>query len=312
MTIDSYQNSISVYEFAMDGSKHDANEFKHQHFTVPILTNGAIDLALPPSNDGAVAPRPHILLSAVQIDATMKCVKSVHGLLDAFLNLGTKELQLVPNILFVRAAHAIFTLLKISFATDINRLENVIIPQELKVDYYLQAVRHTLTRATALEKHAIPSAWLEVMVKIQEWHRQYQAQLAQRRSQDQVSARSKKVSLYSRDQDFSLVSEFPYTAADVTNPSTVSSAGHSVSTNSPLGPNEQKLFVNNGEKQISDSFLPEAGSLGLPDFLTDFGQLDPFSLDGWDMDFTSWTSNENIFGDANYIPTEQGQNLKFG
>ena len=312
MTIDCYQNSISVYEFAMDGSKHDANEFKHQHFTVPILTNGSIDLALPPSNDGAVEPRPHVGLSAAQIDATMRCVKSVHGLLDAFLSLGTKELQIVPNVLFVRAAHAIFTLLKISFATDVNRLEDVIIPQDLKIDYYLRAVGHTLTRATALEKYVVPFAWLEVMIKLQEWHSQFQAQLSQRRSQDQISARSAKILLNHRDQRFLQVSDVPYTAADVTDPSTVSSAGHSVLTDSLSRFHEQEILVDNGQKQTNDSYLPEAGSLGLPDFLTDFGQLDPFSLDGWDMDFTNWTPNENIFGDADYTSTGQEQTLKFG
>ncbi|ORY13158.1 hypothetical protein BCR34DRAFT_481476 [Clohesyomyces aquaticus] len=166
LTIEYHQNMCSMFEFAMDGGRYDAPEFKNRHFSLPAL------------DDDSVQPEALISRSALQINATIRVISHAHALLDHWLELPAEALQKAPTVLFVRPVYAIVALLRADYAVGlgVEGMGGVLDSQSLKVDSYLNNVIQRVSAAIGPQKCRVPSHWLFVLNhKLKMWHDEHQA-----------------------------------------------------------------------------------------------------------------------------------------
>lgn len=165
MTMEYHQNMISMWEFAMDGGRYDAPDFRNRHLTLPAL------------DDDCIQPETLLSRSALQINATIRCISEAHALLDGFLSFTTDKLQKAPNVLFVRAIYALVGLMKADYAvgTDADGIGEVLDSQSIRVDFYLDSVLRNVERAIGPQKCRVPTHWLFVLNhKLKAWHDEHQ------------------------------------------------------------------------------------------------------------------------------------------
>ncbi|KAH7132669.1 hypothetical protein B0J11DRAFT_233390 [Dendryphion nanum] len=165
LMIEWHQNMISNYEFAMDGGNYDAPDFRNRHLTLPAL------------DDDCVQPESLLSRSALQINATIKCIGSAQSLLDCFTQFSPERLQKAPNVLFVRAIYALVALMKADYAvgTDAQGMGEVLDSKSLKVEYYLTAVLQKTSAAIGPRNCRVPSHWHFVLTnKLKSWHDEYE------------------------------------------------------------------------------------------------------------------------------------------
>lgn len=163
--IEYYQNIISMWEFGMDGGRYDAPEFRNRHLTLPAL------------DDDCVQPESLLSRSALQINATIKCIGAAQSLLDAFIQVPTEQRQKAPNYMFVRSISALVALMKADYAvgTDAEGMGVVLDSQSLKVDYYLDTILQKTSEAIGPQKCRVPSHWLFVLNhNLKSWHDEHQ------------------------------------------------------------------------------------------------------------------------------------------
>lgn len=163
LTIEYHQNMLSMWEFGMDGGRYDVTEFRNRHLTLPAL------------DDDCVQPESLLSRSALQINATTKCISAAHAILDCFISVSVEQLQKAPNVLFVRAIYALVALMKADYAVGTDpEMGELLESQSLKVDYYLDAVLSLTTEAMGPQKCRIPSHWTFVLeAKLKSWRDEY-------------------------------------------------------------------------------------------------------------------------------------------
>ncbi|KAH8724096.1 hypothetical protein GQ44DRAFT_709151 [Phaeosphaeriaceae sp. PMI808] len=164
LTIEYHQNTLSMWDFGMDGGHYDVTEFRNRQFSLPAL------------DDECVQPESLLSRSALQINATTKCIGAAQAILDCFIDIPIDRLQRAPNTIFVRAIFALVVLLKADYAvgTDADMRE-LLESQSLKVDYYLEAVIASTRAAIGPQKCRIPSHWMFVLeAKLKSWRVGYQ------------------------------------------------------------------------------------------------------------------------------------------
>ncbi|KAF2867627.1 hypothetical protein BDV95DRAFT_502118 [Massariosphaeria phaeospora] len=165
LEVEHYQNLISIWEFAMDGGRYDAPDFRNRHLTLPAL------------DDDSIQPETLLSRSALQINATIKVVSTAHSLLDCFAALSGAQLRQTPSAQFVRAMYALVALMKADYAvgTDAEGMGEVLDSQSLKVDFYLAMVVRKAREAVGPQKCRVPSHWLFVLEqKLKTWHDEHQ------------------------------------------------------------------------------------------------------------------------------------------
>ncbi|KAF2005592.1 hypothetical protein P154DRAFT_313596 [Amniculicola lignicola CBS 123094] len=164
LMVEYYQNIMLMWEFAMDGGYYNAPEFRNRFLTLPAL------------DDDCVQPESLLSRSALQINATIKCVSAAHSLLECFIQSPCKDLQRAWNVLYVRALFALVALMKIDYAvgTDVDMGE-LLDSQSLKVDYYLNTVTRKTEDAVGPQECRVPAHWLYVLNhKLKAWHNEHQ------------------------------------------------------------------------------------------------------------------------------------------
>jgi hypothetical protein len=164
LTIEYYQNMLSMWEFGMDGGRYDVTEFRNRHLTLPAL------------DDDCVQPESLLSRSALQINATTKCIGAAHAILDCFIEIPIERLQIAPNVLYVRAIYALVALMKADYAVGTDaEMGELLESQSLKVDYYLDTVLARTTEAMGPQKCRIPTHWTFVLeAKLKSWRDEYQ------------------------------------------------------------------------------------------------------------------------------------------
>jgi hypothetical protein len=165
--IEYHQNMISMWEFAMDGGRYDAPDFRNRHLTLPALDD----------DSPCVQPESLLSRSALQINATIKCISAAHASLECFKQFSKERLQKAPNMFFVRAIYALVALMKADYAvgTDATGLGEVLDSQSLKVDHYLDTVLRKTSDAIGPQKCRVPSHWYFVLThKLKSWHDEHQ------------------------------------------------------------------------------------------------------------------------------------------
>ena len=163
LEIEFHHNTLSMWEFGMDGGRYDVTEFRNRHLTLPAL------------DDDSVQPESLLSRSALQINATTKCIGAAHNILDCFIQIPIERLQKAPNVLFVRAIYALVTLMKADYAvgTDADMSE-ILESKSLKVDFYLATVLERTSEAMGPNKCRIPSHWTFVLeAKLKSWRDEY-------------------------------------------------------------------------------------------------------------------------------------------
>ncbi|KAH4032244.1 hypothetical protein HBI24_113260 [Parastagonospora nodorum] len=163
LEIEFHQNKLSMWEFGMDGGRYDVTEFRNRHLTLPAL------------DDDSVQPESLLSRSALQINATTKCIGAAHNILDCFIQIPIERLQKAPNVLFVRAIYALVALMKADYAvgTDADMSE-ILESKSLKVDFYLAIVLARTSEAMGPKKCRIPSHWTFVLeAKLKSWRDEY-------------------------------------------------------------------------------------------------------------------------------------------
>jgi hypothetical protein len=164
LTIEYYQNMLSMWEFGMDGGRYDVTEFRNRHLTLPAL------------DDDCVQPESLLSRSALQINATTKCIGAAHAILDCFVEIPIERLQRAPNVLYVRAIYALVALMKADYAVGTDaEMGELLESQSLKVDFYLDTVLARTTEAMGPQKCRIPTHWTFVVeAKLKSWRDEYQ------------------------------------------------------------------------------------------------------------------------------------------
>jgi hypothetical protein len=163
LTIEYYQNMLSMWEFGMDGGRYDVTEFRNRHLTLPAL------------DDDCVQPESLLSRSALQLNATTKCIGAAHAILDCFIEIPIERLQRAPNVLFVRAIYALVALMKADYAVGTDaEMGELLESQSLKVDFYLDTVLARSTEAVGPQKCRIPIHWTFVLeAKLKSWRDEY-------------------------------------------------------------------------------------------------------------------------------------------
>ncbi|KAF3009822.1 hypothetical protein E8E13_010294 [Curvularia kusanoi] len=160
-----HQNMLSMWEFGMDGGRYDVTEFRNRHLTLPAL------------DDDSVQPESLLSRSALQINATTKCIIEAHAILECFVGISKDTLQKAPNLIFVRAIYALVVLMKADYAVGTDpEMGEVLDSQDLKVDYYLQTVYKKSAEAIGPQKCRMPTHWTFVLEqKLMSWREEYLA-----------------------------------------------------------------------------------------------------------------------------------------
>lgn len=147
----------------MDGGRYDVTEFRNRHLTLPAL------------DDDSVQPESLLSRSALQINATTKCIIEAHAILECFVGVSKDTLQKAPNLIFVRAIYALVVLMKADYAVGTDpEMGEILDSQSLKVDHYLQTVHKKSAEAIGPQKCRPPAHWTFVLEqKLMTWRQEY-------------------------------------------------------------------------------------------------------------------------------------------
>ncbi|KAJ4376285.1 hypothetical protein N0V83_001568 [Neocucurbitaria cava] len=162
-TIEFHMNMLSMWEFGMDGGRYDVTEYRNRHLTLPAL------------DDDCVQPESLLSRSALQINATTKCIGAAHSILECFSSIPIDKLQKAPNVVYVRAIYALVALMKAEYAVGTDaEMGELLDSQSLKVEYYLDMVIKKASEARGPQKCRIPSHWSFVLeAKLKSWWDEY-------------------------------------------------------------------------------------------------------------------------------------------
>ncbi|CAI6332639.1 unnamed protein product [Periconia digitata] len=156
-----HQNVLSMWEFAMDGGRYDAPEFRNRHLTLPAL-----------DDDGA-QPENDLARSSLQVNATIMCISCAQAVLDTVMELPALTLRKIPGVMFARCIYSLVVLLRADYAvgTDAEGMGEFLDSATLKIDYYLDTLMSMTKEAIGPQKCKIPTHWLFVLTeKIKKWH----------------------------------------------------------------------------------------------------------------------------------------------
>lgn len=164
MNIEFHQTMLSMWEFGMDGGRYDVIEFQNRFVSLPAL------------EDESVQPESLLSRTALQINATTKCVGAAKTILDCFAEVPLEKMRKAPNALYLRAVYSLVVLMKIDYAlgTDEN-MNELFENQGLNVSSYLNMVLKKTAESTGSHKCRNPTYWNFLLeAKLKTWWDEYQ------------------------------------------------------------------------------------------------------------------------------------------
>ncbi|PZD01335.1 C6 zinc finger domain protein [Pyrenophora tritici-repentis] len=163
LELEYHADMLSMWEFGMDGGRYDVIEFRNRYVTLPAL------------DDDCVQPESLLSRSALQINATTKCISAAHAMLDSFIAVPTDKLRKSPNALYVRAVYSLVTLLKADYAVGTDaEMGELFESQNLKVQFYLDTVLKKTKEAAGPQECRNPSHWNFLLeAKLKSWWDEY-------------------------------------------------------------------------------------------------------------------------------------------
>ncbi|EOA90318.1 uncharacterized protein SETTUDRAFT_103147 [Exserohilum turcica Et28A] len=159
-----YADMMSMWEFGMDGGRFDVIDFRNRHVTLPAL------------DDDSIQPESLLSRSALQINATTKCINAAQTILDLFIAVPVDELRKSPNALYVRAVYSLITLMKTEYAVGTDpEMGELLESQNLKVNYYLDMALKKTSEAAGPQQCRNPSHWRFILeAKLKAWWDEYE------------------------------------------------------------------------------------------------------------------------------------------
>ncbi|MCJ1400807.1 hypothetical protein MMC11_004015 [Xylographa trunciseda] len=287
LTISYYQNFITIYEFAMDGGHHDVELFKKRYFSLPT------------SDDDKSTPLTH--LSAIQVNATMKCIGASQALLNTFLQTETDNMRTFPNAFYVRAIYSIVVLLKISFTISTTGLGQLIDSTSLKIDHYTdQMTQRFADAAGPMRNCRVPNKWLPILKRLKEWHEHHKARATPIESSEPLRSITQ-----------SFQGECNFDVTDTIDKHILSTSKFDAG---PLSrtPNSTEVRGNTAwepphnallDRTTSQSTVPvlsNSSFLTMADYAGDYRQNDPFLTYDLDEDLSGWIQDSSILNDVDY------------
>ena len=289
MNIHYHTIKYNMYVFAMDGGEHDAQEFKHQYLSLPVL-----------EEDLSSKARLRGPFSILQVNGTMKCIGTLHTKLDLILAIDQQEMRRIPNFFFARAATSLMALLNIWFLTVTTSLGEMIEPQNLKQGQYLADVIRKMETAVGPENRIIPRHWLMVVSKLNDWHNSCQKWLEKRfnKASENLQALPNmdqrqqmswgNTTFESAHQSQGMLGAFFKFVVDSKQLLEASGSDNNLGSSTTWLP--EYNFLQNGQLpqgQNSNNILPELASMDMADYQTAWG-LDELSIPNQNADFNGW------------------------
>ncbi|CAE7033266.1 hypothetical protein PTNB73_04886 [Pyrenophora teres f. teres] len=180
LELEYHADMLSMWEFGMDGGRYDVIEFRNRYITLPAL------------DDDCVQPESLLSRSALQINATTKCISAAHAMLDSFITVPTDKLRKSPNALYVRAVYSLVTLLKADYAVGTDaEMGELFESQNLKVQFYLDTVLKKTKEAAGPQECRNPSHWNFLLeAKLKSWWDEYREWRKEGRDQKRRKTKS--------------------------------------------------------------------------------------------------------------------------
>lgn len=175
MMLEFQYTTLVVYELGIGEGYRDPDAIKQQYYTLPV-----------PDGDGTLK-KPAEPLSAIRVDLTIKWMHAAQGLLNTFLECDVHTMRKMPNLTYSRTVLGFMVLLKIFFSVKSGALGEVIKPETVKVEDYLEQLTQRLTKASAASKYPIPTRWLLVVGgKSRDWLQRFMKHCTDQEAQRQV------------------------------------------------------------------------------------------------------------------------------
>jgi len=164
LNIEFHQNMLSMWEFGMDGGRYDVIEFQNRHVSLPAL------------DDDSVQPESLLSRTALQINATTKCISTAQTILDCFAEYPIEKMQQAPTALYTRAVYSLVALMKADYAVGTDEdMSELLESQSLQVGQYLDMVLAKTAESIGPQKCRAPSYWnFLVEAKLKTWWDEYQ------------------------------------------------------------------------------------------------------------------------------------------
>ncbi|OKL59528.1 hypothetical protein UA08_05422 [Talaromyces atroroseus] len=182
MMLEYQYTTLVVYEIGIGEGYRDPDAIKRQYYTLPA-----------PDGDNC-AKRPTEPLSAMRLDLTVRWMHAAQGLLNTFLSCDVHSMRKMPNLTYMRTVLGLMVLLKIYFSVKSGVLGEIIEPDTLNIEGYLESLTQRLAEASADCKYPIPSRWLRVVGgKSRDWFERFQRHHMDQEAQaqdDQLNASS--------------------------------------------------------------------------------------------------------------------------
>lgn len=269
--------TLYLHYLGMDGGRYDVTEFRNRHLTLPAL------------DDDCIQPESLLSRSALQINATTKCIGAAQSILDCFIEIPHERLQKAPNVLFVRAIYALVALMKADYAVGTDaEMGELLESQSLKVDYYLDTVLANSREAIGPQSCRIPLHWTFVLeAKLKSWRDEYRTwreekrHLKKRKTDDSATATGDQTPQFAEPQ-----AQMPDQQQQAT----------SISNFNLSNPYQSYLPLDtaNAGGQMGDpaAFTPDMG-----DFTAAFQNGDLYLWNDMTADsFGGWVSNSALYG----------------
>lgn len=150
-------NTVNLYMHELVLNSSAAVESDRPPFSTESLTVSMLSADAPPS--------------AVHISALSTCLISIHGVFEVFLAMPMNSARCLPVYFFVRVAYALVILIKMSFsaAKAGSELGRVIGPEDMKVQYYLDALVNKFRDLSADEQCRPAAKFLIVLAMLRTW-----------------------------------------------------------------------------------------------------------------------------------------------
>ncbi|PYH47644.1 uncharacterized protein BP01DRAFT_354849 [Aspergillus saccharolyticus JOP 1030-1] len=167
MTLEYHYLYLAVHEHAAGEGYRDPDAPTRRYYT------------LPPLEGDTERHRANVPLSAARVQIITKWMLSAQQLLDRFLQCDIPTMRRLPNMTYTRMILGFSSLLRIYHMTQLGPLSEVITPQMINVDEYLDRLAQALADACDNQRCRVPSKWHYVVaVKNREWYEQLQRRLA--------------------------------------------------------------------------------------------------------------------------------------
>lgn len=113
-------------------------------------------------------------LSAFRVDLMLRWLDAAHGLLDSFLNCDIHAVRQMPSLAYCRVTTGVIVLLKVFRSVKSGALGEVLSPESVRMEAYLEAITQKLTEASGNSQFLTPTHWLRVIeAKLRDFYRQF-------------------------------------------------------------------------------------------------------------------------------------------